>query len=610
MKKLLLYIIILLSYLFANAVLANTSQDNEYRLALVIGNSHYQSSPLSNPVNDANDIAKKLKSLGFKVILKLDANEKQMIQAIRKFGHLLRDRRGVGLFYYAGHGMQVQGENFLLPIGADILEEDEIMYESINVNRVMEKMERANSRINIVILDACRNNPFERSFRSASRGLAQMKSPSGTLIAFATEPGNVALDGNERNGIYTQNLLKHMDAENLDIGRMFRKVRSDVRSVTNNSQTPWESSSLTGDFYFNRVVKTKSKEAPVTEKKGPEKSAIINTANIELEFWHSVEKVGTVEYYQSYLANFPKGYFVIIAKMRIEELERSKTKILAKQRQPVPEPVTIDDNVASIVTEANNDEQQQKIMRLLKQAQKSEAELRLTTPENSNAVYFYQQILALDPKSQIAQQGIKHISDKYLSWTRSAIAREEFSKARTYFQRAQSITPDSSEINSMRSLIQKNSMADSNVKLSNQSVLIAKPLKGQLARKNYLKASPKVLDVLAQTLSAHMKKVKVLSKQQSRSKNLRAARRQGAGILIIPDILHWEDRNTLWSGRPDKVKLKLTIVNVRTGKTLKTKVFEQSGEWSFKKLSSDTPDSLLVEPLKVYFNRVISRASL
>ena len=161
---------------------------SEARIALVIGNSNYKSAPLRNPVNDAKAIADKLQGLGFKVTLKLDQDQKSMAEAIRVFGNQLK-AGGAGLFYYAGHGMQVRGRNFLIPVDADIQNEDEVPYRSVDANEVLSKMETAKNRLNLMILDACRNNPFSRKFRSSSQGLAQMDAPSGTLVAFATAPG-------------------------------------------------------------------------------------------------------------------------------------------------------------------------------------------------------------------------------------------------------------------------------------------------------------------------------------------------------------------------------------------------------------------------------------
>ena len=226
----------------------------EQRVALVIGNSSYKETPLKNPVNDATDMAAALKDLGFKVTLKTDANQRQMKQALREFAQDIR-RGGVGLFYFAGHGVQSRGRNFLLPVGASIESEAEVEDETIDANLVLSYMEEAQNRVNIVVLDACRNNPFARSFRSASRGLAQMDAAKGSFVAFATAPGSVSADGTGRNGIYTEHLLKSLKQPDGDIDKVFRRVAAEVSTVTAGKQVPWVASSMTGDFYFRAPTK-------------------------------------------------------------------------------------------------------------------------------------------------------------------------------------------------------------------------------------------------------------------------------------------------------------------------------------------------------------------
>ena len=223
----------------------------ERRVALVIGNSSYAISPLRNPVNDAHDIAGTLRDLGFDVIDKENANQTDMKRAIRAFGEKTRDT-DVALFYYAGHAIQANGANYLVPVGAVINKEEEIEYESVDVGFVLAQMTGGGSRTNIVILDACRNDPFARSFRSQTRGLALMNAPSGTLIAYATAPGSVAHDGNGRNGVFTQELLKNLQTPGLDVEEVFKRVRIGVREKTAGEQVPWESSSLVGNFYFRQ----------------------------------------------------------------------------------------------------------------------------------------------------------------------------------------------------------------------------------------------------------------------------------------------------------------------------------------------------------------------
>ena len=225
------------------------SEAGEPRTALVIGNATYQSAPLRNPVNDARAMAKTLTGMGFDVLIHENANEKTLKQAIGEFGDRLR-KGGVGLFYYSGHGMQVKGNNYLVPVDADIRSEAQVGLGAVNVNDVLGQMEEARNRINIVILDACRDNPFARRFRTAARGLASIDAPKGTLIAYATAPGSVADDGSGANGLYTEELLKAMSVPDRKIEDVFKQVRVGVSQRSGSKQIPWESTSLSDDFYF------------------------------------------------------------------------------------------------------------------------------------------------------------------------------------------------------------------------------------------------------------------------------------------------------------------------------------------------------------------------
>ncbi len=222
----------------------------EGRTALVIGNATYADAPLANPVHDAEDMAAALKKSGFKVDLYLNSNQRQMERAIQDLGDRLR-QGGVGLFYFAGHGIQVRGINYLIPVNANIKTEADVRYEAVDAGRALSQMQEAGNRLNMVFLDACRNNPYARSFRSADTGLAAMDAPSGSLVSFATAPGNVAADGKGRNGIYTKHLLRQMKVKDLELGRMMKHVRRGVQADTGKQQMPFELSSLIGDFYFS-----------------------------------------------------------------------------------------------------------------------------------------------------------------------------------------------------------------------------------------------------------------------------------------------------------------------------------------------------------------------
>jgi uncharacterized caspase-like protein len=255
MKFCLSFLALLALVSLANAQVQNP-EDGKYRIerrvALVIGNTSYETSPLLNSVNDARDMAQALSDFGFEVIFKENLSQREMKQSIRVFGDRI-SQGGVGLFYFAGHAVQVKGHNYLIPVGTRISNEGEVENEAIDIGLVLTQMESAKNSMNIMILDACRNNPFPRHLRSLSKWLAPIDAPCGTLIAYATAPGAEAMDGRGRNGLYTQELLKAMRTPGLSIEEIFKRVRIAVQRLTYGRQTPWESSSLISDFYFSKI---------------------------------------------------------------------------------------------------------------------------------------------------------------------------------------------------------------------------------------------------------------------------------------------------------------------------------------------------------------------
>jgi hypothetical protein len=229
---------------------------NKRLAALVIGNSAYtQVSTLTNPTNDAHDIAAILAARGFAVIKKTDCTHKEMDLALKDFRASLKGSN-VGLFFFAGHGMQIDGENYLAAINADAGTEIDAKHSCLPLNRAIETMEKSDTSTNIIILDACRENPFERAWhRSTSmRGLAPVYAPKGTIIAYATSPGQIARDGTGRNGAYTSALLKHIDTPDCSLESMFKRVRNTLSAATKGKQISWEHTSLAGEFFFNLSV--------------------------------------------------------------------------------------------------------------------------------------------------------------------------------------------------------------------------------------------------------------------------------------------------------------------------------------------------------------------
>jgi uncharacterized protein (TIGR02145 family) len=244
MKRLLFFICVLVSI---------SAYSQEKRLALVIGNSAYEyGGILKNPVNDAYAMKRVLSDIGFDVLEYYNLNQGDMKKAIDDFGVELR-RYDVGLFFYAGHGLQANGYNYLIPVDANLMSERYVEYDCVQADRVLGNMDASDAAVKIVILDACRNNPFERSWtRSASgSGLAFMNAPKGSLIAYATAPGSTASDGEGKNGLYTEAILENIKKANITVLQVFQNVRSLVSQRTGNRQVPWESTSLTGDYYFN-----------------------------------------------------------------------------------------------------------------------------------------------------------------------------------------------------------------------------------------------------------------------------------------------------------------------------------------------------------------------
>ncbi|NNF17110.1 MAG: peptidase C14, partial [Gammaproteobacteria bacterium] len=230
------------------------------RVALIIGNSDYQWSPLKNPANDASDMAAVLTDLGFDVDVQTDVRRVAMHRAIRQFGNKLEGAE-IGLFYYAGHGVQVEGRNYLVPVDADIREEDEVAFETIDAGRILQKMESAKNPVNIVVLDACRNNPFASNSRTASRGLARMDSPIGSLLLYATAPNKTAADGEGRNGVLTGNLIEHLTEPGLPLNEVILRTRVGVMEETSNQQVPWSASSLTRNVVLNQFASADPSQA-------------------------------------------------------------------------------------------------------------------------------------------------------------------------------------------------------------------------------------------------------------------------------------------------------------------------------------------------------------
>ncbi len=314
------------------------------RLALVVGNADYASLPaLANPRNDAQAVAEALRDLDFEVIALTDASRRELARAVLSFKRRL-DRAGgdgVGLFFYAGHGVQAGGENFLIPVDTAIDAEAELEIAAIRTGWVLEQMEAAGSRLNIVILDACRNNPFRSRFRSATRGgLARMRAPRGSLLAYAAGPGEVAEDGQGRHSPYTKALLETLRKPGLKIEEVFKQTRIRVAALTDGRQVPWEESSLTGDFYFKPPGDA---DTGAVAARRPAETPEAAAGNRELVFWQSVMGSDDPGDYRAYLERFPDGLYAPLARNRLKELRpqdapRSTGQQTARVAPPLPPP--------------------------------------------------------------------------------------------------------------------------------------------------------------------------------------------------------------------------------------------------------------------------------
>jgi TPR repeat protein len=307
------------------AVASAPSFADSNRVALVIGNAAYRFSPLKNPTNDAKAMAQALRAQGFDVVERENATKAEMEKAIVEFGRKLK-ADGTGVVYYSGHGIQVGGKNYLIPLDATLTDQREVPLLAVDADNILIQMQDVRSKVNIVILDACRDNPFEQSFRSLSGGLAQMNAPSGTLIAYATAPGKTASDGSGENGLYTQELLKAINEPGLKVEDVFKRVRLAVSKASGDAQIPWESSSLTGDFYFQAPTRSAATGAA--------------TPSVELDFWDSVKGSSDPADFNAYLKKYPNGDFADLARNRIAALQ-SAAKPAQTQVAAVPASKTL-----------------------------------------------------------------------------------------------------------------------------------------------------------------------------------------------------------------------------------------------------------------------------
>ena len=294
---------------------ATTQSGLDKRVALVIGNDRYKTLPsLNNAGKDARDIAAKLKSLGFEVLLETNAGAKEIARALAKFEGSLSDAEA-GLVFYAGHGIQTEGKNYLIPSDAEIEFEEDLRFEGIEATEFMESMARAGASVNLMILDACRNNPLKRRTRSAARGLVAVPVPrsvKGAAILYSAGPGETAQDGPPgRNGVFTGALLKALNIPGRTVEQVFRDTARRVREATGGRQTPWNNSSLIGEFYF------------VPPSSTADFGSSGGVLSMDLVFWQSIQNSANGGDYCAYLESYPSGLFATLAKRRAEQYSGS-----------------------------------------------------------------------------------------------------------------------------------------------------------------------------------------------------------------------------------------------------------------------------------------------
>ena len=311
-----------------------TAAQAERRVALVIGNSGYEHvAALKNPYNDAAGMTEKLTGLGFEVVTGQDLSLRDMRQTVREFIRKL-DGADLALFFYAGHGLQVSGENYLVPVDAELGSHLDLEFEALPANLVLNAMEQT-AKVNLVFLDACRNNPFTENLarsmgtRSGAlgRGLAKIGSGVGSLISFATQPGNVAQDGDGENSPFTTALLKHLGTPGQDITRDLVMVRRDVLEATKGQQVPWDNSSLTGE-----VILKAEEQVEAVAPAEPEAPAV--NPQIELAYWDSIKSGESIAYFETYLKRYPEGQFADIARIRIDEIKAKADETKARAARP------------------------------------------------------------------------------------------------------------------------------------------------------------------------------------------------------------------------------------------------------------------------------------
>ncbi|WP_100965185.1 caspase family protein [Bosea sp. FBZP-16] len=305
----------------------------ERRVALIVGVGAYRNvPPLPNPPNDARDLGAVLDRLGFETETLVDPDRLALEAGVRRLGQRARGA-DAAFFFFAGHGLEASGRNWLLPAPAEIRSDRDLRFEALDVDSVLEQLDGA-ARLSILVLDACRDNPFRKRLQASGRGapaasgLGQASATVGTLLAFATAPGTVADDGRGRNSPFTTALLKRIETPGLEIRQLMAEVRREVREATQGRQVPWENSALEGSFYFRAAAA--SAPAPAAARSAAAQAPGTAVPGAETVFWESVRSSRNPADLRAYLARFPGGVFASLARNRLEEMERNRSPDLRR----------------------------------------------------------------------------------------------------------------------------------------------------------------------------------------------------------------------------------------------------------------------------------------
>ena len=317
------------------------------RYALVIGNDNYATSKLENAVSDARLVGQALQDVGFKVTRLENATQEQMLGAIERLQANLESIKGVGLFYYAGHGVQVRGENYLIPINVSMQQEEVVRSRGVNTQEIIDRMSASKNSLNMIFLDACRNDPYARGRRSASSGLARLDAALGMLIAFSTSPGAVAEDGQGSNSPFAKHLASTLKQPGLKVEDVLKRVRTNVREETRGRQVTWDNSAIEGDFYFQPSQTNSTLAANIPKPVAPQaveppesRSGVLprTSRDAELALWQSVQNTRDKAELELFIKRYPNGEFSDLARRRVQTLaSTNKADLDAKKRRYFPD---------------------------------------------------------------------------------------------------------------------------------------------------------------------------------------------------------------------------------------------------------------------------------